>query len=177
MSAIKNYLENIVTMATDAICEECPDPYYKRFDRAEIEEMIMNDIVDDGVDETVHEMLLYVSDFCEDIADEFPKSFSAICAMIPMIKDSRYVTDWFEIVTAADEHIAYNACVEAYEEYHDMGDPIIDEAKEWIRSALYEDDYAGLLSDIESVIEDYELDEASNPKTFFAKHLLESLIS
>ena len=69
-----------------------------------------------------------------------------------------------------DEYINHdsalvNQLVAAYEEYRDMGDPCIYEAREWIREAVEDEDYRSLLEGIQYYINDYELDLKNLPET------------
>ena len=178
MSLIKRYLENLATMTTDALCDECSrvDPYYGNHDRNEIEEDVMNEFTDGNYDDSFGEMLACIGDFDEDLVAEFPKTFSAICALLPLV-ESRNLRYWEEIISAASQPEIYKALVESYKEYMDMSDPPVSDAKEWIRGIIHRGDYAGVLEDLNAVIEDYELEESDSPITFRTKRMLESMIS
>ena len=73
--------------------------------------------------------------------------------------------------------VIVNQLVDSYIEYHDMGDPIVDEAREWIRRDVEEGNYNQLKADIECIVKDYELDLADMPETRKALIMLDKLIA
>ena len=73
--------------------------------------------------------------------------------------------------------VIVNQLVASYIEYHDMGDPIVDEAREWIRRDVEEGNYKRLKADIEYIVKDYELDLADMPETCKALMMLNKLIA
>ena len=66
--------------------------------------------------------------------------------------------------------------VASYEEYYDMGDPSVDDAREWIRRDVEEGNYKSLKEDIEYIVKDYELDLSRMPETCEALRMLTVLI-
>lgn len=177
MSKIKQYYESLANLAATAIYEECRhiESYYEDMEPADIEEEIFDQFADGNIEGVTDELIECMFAYDSDLAGEFPKSFSAVCSLLPLV-DSIIATDnWHSLIAGASNFPVFKALIDAYEEYRDMGDPGIEEAKKWIGELMYNGDYSGLLSDIDSVIESYELEESESPITFKAKNILEFL--
>lgn len=178
MSAIKRFTEDLAVLAAEALYEECSkiDCYYGKRDYSDIEEDVTEQLFDGDLDDVFEEMLLCVSDFCEDLTKEFPKSFSTLSIMSAISHNEKLKDDWRAIIAAASEPEMFTAMVSAYEEYADMGDLPVSEAKRWLEAQFMDNDYAGMLSDLDYVIEQYELTESKNPKTFYARSIMAAMV-
>ena len=178
MSKIKAYYESVAQLAAGALFEEGSkyDQYYQLRTYAEIEEEVMDQIFDGDSDDVLDELMECMFYYESDLVAEFPKSFSAACSLYPTgnsITDDR----WKALIAGASNFPVFKALIDAYEEYRDMSDPWLNEAKEWIGELMYKGDYDGLLNDINTVIENYELTEEESPVTFKAKAMLESMVN
>lgn len=178
MSLTKQYYESLAELAAIAIHDECTeaDPYYEGKSIDEIREDIESDLFNGDADGVLDELICCMFSYESDLIAEFPKSFSVCCSIYPT--GNRTVDDrWHSLIAGASNRPVFKALIDAYEEYRDMSDPWLDEAKEWIGELMYNGDYDGLLNDINAVIENYELTEEESPVTFKAKAMLESMVN
>lgn len=172
MSCTKRLYEDLAEVTATALYKECSqvDSYYKRKSYADIVTEVESEYFLGNFTDSFDELLTCISEFNHDIVAEFPETFSAICVLLPYVDSSELLEKWHRIIVASNS-IIYSPLVDAYQEYYDMGDPSISEAKEWIRQQICEKDYVGILSDLDYVIAERELTEVDSPHTFIARSL------
>lgn len=170
--------EKLATLASIAIKEEIQkcDPSYQHVSAEKVKEEILGQLDDGEADDVLDEFVTCMFEYESDLIEEFPKSFS-VCCCLYTLSDSPIINHrWQSLIAGASNFSVLKVLLDAYDEYRDMGDPWLTEAKEWIGEQIYGSDYDSILFDINSVIENYELTEEDSPVTFRAKAMLESMI-
>lgn len=179
MLTANRFHENIASVIAAAFYEEDPDKrdYYKLSTLSETKKCVLADLLADNIEDLFNEMKYYLYDFREDMAAEFPKSFSAMTIMAYLSDNEDLKEEWAAIVNVASNPGLFHSLAESYEEYYDMADPDPSEAKEEIIHSIFAEDYDLLLLEWKENIEWRELDKSQYPKTFHAVEVLENVIA
>ena len=179
MSAIKAFYEDVSVLIATAIFEEDPDnrDYYKCETYSDTEDRVMENVFDGfDIDDMFEEMSLYITDYSVDMAQEFPKTFTAMSVMAELTDNTAIKNEWKAILKAASESELSHTLFESYKEYYDMADPSPAEARKEIIGSIWNEEYETLLYAWKENIEWRELTEEEYPVTFRAVRLLESIV-